>query len=99
MWNGLCTPSKREGVLQKQEDNAVAAAMRLAKQKEAMQITKEKAPKPVLMQVQHPDRVIYMLLHTHGHVCTEKMLFKHLKAATPLARSCLSPFMATLLLS
>ena len=45
---------------QKQNNNTVAAAMRLARQKEAMQITKEKAAKPILMQVHQQHRISFV---------------------------------------
>lgn len=45
---------------QKQDNNTVAAAMKLARQKEAMQIAKEKAAKPILMQVHQQHRVTFV---------------------------------------
>lgn len=38
-------------LMQKQKDNEAAEAVKMARRKEAMQITKEKVPRPVRMQV------------------------------------------------
>ena len=56
-------------LMQKQKDNEAAEALKMARRKEAMQITKEKVAKPVRMQVgcTPHSSICYSPLRAHGH--------------------------------